>query len=83
MAETNSIAWHVEVDSMTCIVFAPTLPKAKWIAVKGYRDAGYGRKGEWPPVSAGRAERFDRSPLRNQPPRPWTEDYVLDMGHEV
>jgi len=83
MAETETVAWFVEVDSMTCIVFATTVAKAKWVAVNGYRNAGYGRRGTWPPVSVGRASRFDSSPLRFKEPRPWTEDYVLDTLHLV
>ncbi len=77
-AEAKALAWFVEVDSMTCVVFAATAAKAKWIAVKGYRDAGYGNRGTWPPTSVGRRERYDKSPLRHQKPRPWTEDYVQD-----
>ena len=75
------LAWFVDVNSMTCIVFATTSAKAKWVAVRGYWDAGYGRKGTWPPVSIDRAERFDHSPLRMKKPQPWTTDYVADTLH--
>jgi hypothetical protein len=57
------------------LIFAATKAKAKWIAVRSYWDA-YGRNG-WPRPTAGRAERYDDSALRLQPPRAWTEDYVL------
>jgi len=75
-ASTDLLAWSVEIDSMSCIVFAATRSKAQWIAVKGYRDAGFGRPGEWPRAKAVRAERYDASALRDQGPRGWTEEYV-------
>ena len=61
---------------MTCIVFAATKAKAKWLAVKAYWDA-YGRDG-WPRPTAGRAERYDDSALRFREARAWTEDFVRD-----
>ena len=30
------LAWKVEINYMTCVVFATTKPKAQWIAVKSY-----------------------------------------------
>lgn len=78
---SESVAWFVEVNSMTCIVFASTLAKAKWIAVRGYREAGYGRRGMWPPTGGARRPQYDRSPLRDKTPRPWTEDHVLNTLH--
>jgi len=41
--EKPLLAWTVEINAMSCVVFAATKDKAKWIAVKGYWDAGYGR----------------------------------------
>lgn len=72
------LAWEVEIYDKRCIVFAATKAKARWIAVKGYWDAGYGRgRGDWPRAVAGRAERFDRSALRHKNAQPWTEEYVI------
>ena len=53
------VGWKVEVDGVPCIVFAETKTKARWKAVAAYREAGYGRRGEWPRVTAWRAEEFD------------------------
>lgn len=39
-----SVAWEVEINYMSCIVFAATKAKAKWLAVKSYWDA-YSRNG--------------------------------------
>lgn len=54
------LAFDVEINSMHGIAFAATKPKARWIAVKSYWDAGYGRKGLWPRPVAVRAPRFDQ-----------------------
>ena len=70
------LAWLVEIHAMTCIVFAATKAKAKWLAVKAYWDA-YSRDG-WPRPTASRAERYDDSALRFREPRAWTEDFVRD-----
>lgn len=37
-----NVAWEVEIDAMRCIVFAATKAKAKYIAFKAWREAGYG-----------------------------------------
>lgn len=75
---TENVAWLVEInDHAPCVVFAPTKPKARWLAVKNYREAGYGRgRGDWPSVVAWRAPQYDKSPLASQPPKAWCEDYV-------
>lgn len=72
--EPEKVAWSVEIHSMTCIVFATTKAKAQWIATKSYWEA-YTRNG-WPRAVATRCERFDKSPLRNEPPRAWCPDVV-------
>lgn len=73
-----AVAWEVEVNDHRCIVFATTAPKARWIAVKGWREAGYGRKGEWPSVSAGRRPYLDsRLGGAIQAGRAYSEEYVL------
>lgn len=62
------VAWHIDINSMSCIVYAETLPKARWKAVSNYWEAGYGRKGLWPNPKACRAPRYDNHPeLIRQP----------------
>jgi hypothetical protein len=75
------VAWEVEINDMSAIVFAATAPKARWLAVKGYREAGYGSRREWPSVKAKRVERYDRSVLRSHEQKCWTPSYVEDMGN--
>jgi hypothetical protein len=58
------LAWEIEINSMTCIVFAATEPKARWLAVKSFWEAGYGHRGVWPRPSARRVPELDTSPLR-------------------
>jgi len=76
--EPAKVAWKVDINYMTCVVFAATKPKARWIAVKSYRDAFGRRLGEWPRAKAWRAPQYDRSSLRFEPPKAWCEDYVMD-----
>lgn len=75
------VAWEVVIDDMTAIVFATTAPKARWIAVRGYWEAGYGRgRGNWPSgVRARRCERHDNNPLRDKGPKCWTPSHAEDM----
>lgn len=68
------VAWRVEINAMSCIVFATTAPKAKYIAVRAYWDA-YGRNG-WPRPTVGRAKEYDDSALRMGRQTAWTEDHV-------
>lgn len=51
-------AWDVEISSMSCIVFATTKAKARWIAVKSYWEA-FGRNKAWPTCSVGRRPLLD------------------------
>ena len=60
---TDLVAWSVEINSWTMVVFATTKAKANWVAVKSYWDR-FGRDGTWPRPSASRAQRWDRSVLR-------------------
>ncbi len=78
MAVTCSalLAWRVEIDSSSCIVFATTKAKAQWIATKSYWDAGYGRHKVWPRAKAFRVPSHDQSALRFKQQRAWIEDYV-------
>ena len=54
------VAWEVEINGMPCITFAETRSKARWNAVKSYRNAfDTHQRGKWPSVKAKRIERFD------------------------
>lgn len=77
-ANSQIVAWTVEIKSMTCVVFAATKPKAQWIATKAYWEAYGRRKGEWTRAVAWRAKPYDQSRLRFEPPKAWCEDYVMD-----
>jgi len=82
-SEPQVVAWRVEINDMSCIVFASTKAKANWIAVKGYWNAGYGRgPGNWPRPKAARAHRFDKSRLRHDKKQVWSYDYVMSVGDE-
>jgi hypothetical protein len=70
------LAWLVEINSMTCIVFAATKAKAQWIATKSYWEAGYGHRGQWPRAVASREPRYDKSTLKERPLQAYSEDYV-------
>ena len=71
------LAYRVQIDDMGCICFAATAPKARWMAVKAYWEAGYGRKGVWPCPVAARRPIYDNSPLADRDPgRTYTEEYV-------
>ncbi len=73
------LAWTVELHSMTCVVFAATKAKAQWIATKSYWDAYGRRKGEWPRAKAWRAKPYDKSHLRLEKPRAWSEEHVMGL----
>lgn len=79
--EPEKVAWNVEIHDMHCIVFATTKAKAKWIAVKAYWEA-YGRN-MWPRPVAGREPRFDKSALRNEPPKAYSEDHVISYPNTL
>ncbi len=53
------VAYRIDINSMSGVAFATTQAKARWIAVSSYWEAGYGRKGLWPSVSAARALDLD------------------------
>lgn len=69
------VCWSVEIRSMTCIVFAETNEKARWIAVKAYWDA-FGKDGSWPGASARREPQHDNHSLRDGERRAWSPDYL-------
>ena len=70
----DRIAFGVEIEDMTAIVFAESKAKAKWIAVMGYWSA-YGKNG-WPRPTAWREPKFDGNPLKDGARSPWTREYV-------
>jgi hypothetical protein len=71
------VAWIVEVDSIPVIIWSINRSRAKWIAVRGYREAGYRTNGIRPNVKVNRAKVYDRINL--EPDRCWSEDYVLEQ----
>ena len=83
VGSTGALAWHVEIDSSSCVVFAATKAKAQWIATKSYWNAGYGRHKVWPRAKAFRAERHDQSVLRFMQPRAWIEEYVNEQPRQA
>lgn len=73
----SAVAFEVTVYEMSCVAFAKNAAQARWLAVKGWRNAGMGGRREWPNVSARRAPQFDKFPLRDsRPGQCWTPDYV-------
>jgi len=74
--EPELLAWEVDIRSMTCIVFAPTKPKARWIAVKSYWDAFGHRKGEWPNAVAKRRPTLDSFHRKHEKQQAWVPEYV-------
>lgn len=73
------LAFDVTIDSTHAIVWAETPAKARWQAVKAYRDAGYGRQREWPRPTARRVPRYDDHPLKDRTDsRAWVPEYVED-----
>lgn len=72
----NRLAWRVFVDDMSCIVFAMTSSRAKWVAVSSYWEAGYGWRGQWPNTRTERVPVLDKSPKRLGPQRPLCEEHA-------
>lgn len=79
-ASMHLLAWEVEINYMTCVVFAPTAAKARWIAVRGYWNAGYGRgPGTWPNPKERRAPHLDHCSLADQGPKCWMPEHAQAM----
>jgi hypothetical protein len=70
---SHLVAWEVEINYMSCIVFAATKTKAKWTAVKAYWEA-YGRNKAWPHCSIARRPYHDRFP--GEAGRAYSPEYV-------
>jgi len=79
-ALSELLAFGVELNRYSCICFALTPAKAKWIAVAGARDANFLGHREWPNhLSVWREERYDKSTAKKYGKGPYTEDYVRDF----
>lgn len=65
--ETPLLAFGVEIYDMRAVVFAATNPKARWLAVKAYWEAGYGSKRVWPRPKAWREPRLDKYVATSNP----------------
>lgn len=68
-------AWEVFLDGIPAVCFCPTRSAAKWRAVAAWRDAGYGRRGEWPGRITAR-RRPDLDEFSGFSTRAWTPEYV-------
>lgn len=71
------VAWEVEINYMSCVVFAPTKAKARWLAVKSYWDA-FGRNGTWPSSTIARKPFYDRFPHKDEP-KAFSPEYVRSL----
>jgi hypothetical protein len=71
------VAWEVEIDYMSCVVFATTKPKARWLAVKSYWDA-FGRTRAWPHSSIARRPYYDRFP--NPEKKAYSPEHVRSLS---
>ena len=59
--EVELVAWIVDIFAFPEVVcFATSEAKAKWIAIKAYRNAGYGSRGSWPDIICKRGSDYDR-----------------------
>ena len=72
-------AYKVTIDGISAIAFAGTRSRAKWICVRAYWDAGFGK--EWPAVKAVRCPAYDNHPFGELDGRAWSEDF-LNRGRE-
>lgn len=72
------VAWRVRLEDFDwCIIFAATAAKAKWIAVRGWREAGYGADGRWPTsLTVRRADHYDSHPHKSHPNIAYNELYM-------
>lgn len=71
------VAWEVEIDCASCIVFAPTKAKAKWLAVKAYW-AAYERTRYWPHTNIARRAIYDRFPHLGET-KAFSPEYVRSL----
>jgi hypothetical protein len=71
------VAWEIEINYMSCVVFAATKAKAKWLAVKSYWSA-YSRSGSWPHTSIVRRPQYDRFPHLGEA-KAFSPEYVRSL----
>lgn len=71
------VAWEVEIHYMSCVVFATTKAKARWLAVKAYWDA-YSANGSWPHTNVARKPLYDKFPHRNEA-KAFSPEYVRSL----
>jgi len=71
-----SVAWEIEINYMSCVVFAATKAKAKWLAVKSYWEA-FGDRRSWPHCNVARRPQYDRFPYRE--PKAYSPEYVRSL----
>ena len=62
---------------MSCVVFATTKPKARWLAVKAYWDA-FGKNGTWPHTTVARKPIYDKFPHRAEL-KAFSPEYVRSL----
>jgi hypothetical protein len=70
------VAWEVEINYLSCVAFAPTKAKARWLAIKAYWDA-YSRTKGWPNTSIARRPQWDRLPHFTR--KAYSPEYVRDL----
>lgn len=76
------LAFAVELDGHSCICFGPTKAAAKWQAVRSWREAGFGQRGEWPQsLKATRRPEYD-SFVWAEKRNAWAEEYVAGALRE-
>lgn len=68
-----------DLDDLACMVFAANVPKARWITVRAWREAGYGGTREWPATRVRRRPEYDKSPLLHRPRQTWDPAYVAEV----
>lgn len=72
------VAWELEVNGHSCVVYAASAAKAKWRAVKSYWEA-YDRRDGWPPISIARAPFYDRAFKYLDGAGPHTPEHVRSL----
>lgn len=76
LPEPPLLVFRVEIYDMHGVVFAASNPKARWIAVCAYWQAGYGSKKLWPRPKACRAQGLDRYATGRNSNTVYSEEYL-------
>lgn len=78
------VAWWVCLDDTNCVVFATTRDKAKYRVVLSWKEAGYGRRSDWPThLSGNRAPDYDRYKYNCNPGTPYIPAYLDSYPDEA